>query len=269
MWTTIPLMLALSLAPGQGGKLDLTNARVTYGLLGADRSEKKFLPVDLLYIAFDIENISVDDEGKVVYSMGMEIVDSKDKTIYKGEPRKLEAYNSLGGNRVPASAYVELNADQPPGEYTVKVTVTDEVAKASKTLTHKFELGKKDFGMVRLQTTYDDQGMFAAPPRGVPGQSLWFNFLVVGFDRGSSKQPDVHVEMVVLDDKDKETVKKPFAGDVNEKSEKVPEKVIALPMQFRLTLNRPGKFTVKLRATDRIAKKTAEISFPVTVVEPK
>jgi hypothetical protein len=271
MWTTIPLVLALSLAPSQGGKLDLINARVTYGLLGPERSDKKFLPIDFLVIAFDIDNITVDDDGKVAYSMAMEIVDSKDKSIYKQEPRKLEAYNSLGGNRVPAVAYVDIRADQPPGDYTVKVTVTDEAAKVSKTLTHKFEVGKKDFGMVQLNTTYDDKGMIAAPPRGVVGQSLWFHFLTVGFERGKNnpKQPDIHVEMVVLDEKGKETLKKPFAGDVNEKSEKVPENVVALPMQFLLALNRPGKFTVKLRATDRIAKKTAEVSFPVEVVESK
>jgi hypothetical protein len=271
MWTYIPLVLALTLAPGQGGKLDLTNARVTYGLLGAERSEKKFLPVDLLVVAFDIENITVDDEGKVAYSMSMEVTDSKDKLIYKQEPRKLEAYNSLGGNRLPAFAMVEIGGDQPPGEYTVKVEVTDEAAKASKTLTRKFEVAKKDFGLVRLNTTYDDKGMLAAPPRGVVGQSLWFNFLAVGFERGktSPKQPDLHVEMVVVDDKDKETVKKPFSGVVNEKSEKVPENAIAVPMQFLLQLNRPGTFTVKLRATDRIGKKSVELKFPVVVVESK
>jgi hypothetical protein len=203
--------------------------------------------------------------------MGMEVIDSKDKVVYKQEPRKLEAYNSLGGNRLPAFAMVEIGADQPPGDYTVKVTVTDEAAKASKTLTHKFEVAKKDFGLVRLNATYDDKGTLSAPPRGVVGQSLWFNFLAVGFERSKTnpKQPDVHVEMVVTDDKDKETVRKPFSGDVNEKSEKVPENVVALPMQFLLTLNRPGKFTVKLRATDRIAKKTVELSFPVVVVESR
>jgi hypothetical protein len=33
--------------------------------------------------------------------------------------------------------------------------------------------------------------------------------------------------------------------------------------------NRPGKFVVKLKATDRVANKTAELSFPITVLEPK
>jgi hypothetical protein len=271
MWTTIPLALALSLAPGQGGKLDLTNARVTYGLLGSVRPETKFLPGDLYVVAFDIENVKVDPEGKVVYSMGMEVFTKEkgeEKSVYKQEPRKLEAYNSLGGNRLFGAAHVEIGLDQPPGEYTLKVEVTDVAAKASKTLTKKFEVAKKDFGLVRLNTTYDVDGRLPAPPGGVVGQLLWVNFLAVGFerDKNKQKQPDVHVEMVVTDDKGKETVEKPFSGEVNEK---VPENVVALPMQFLITLNRPGKFNVKLKATDRVSKKNVELSFPITVLEAK
>ena len=40
-------------------------------------------------------------------------------------------------------------------------------------------------------------------------------------------------------------------------------------MQFWLPLNRAGKFTVKLKATDVIGKKTAELSFPITVYDSK
>jgi hypothetical protein len=273
MWTMIPLALALSLAPGQGGKLelDLTNVRVTYGLLGAVRSEDTFLPGDLYLVAFDIENIKVDPEGKIVYSMGMEVFTKekgKEKSVYKQDPRKLEAYSSLGGNRLPAFAHVEIGLDQPEGDYTLKVDVKDEAAGTSKSLTSKFTVAKKDFGLVRLNTTYDGEGKFPAPPGGVVGQSLWVNFLAVGFKRDDNKQkqPNVHVEMVVKDDKGKETVEKPFSGEV---TEMVPATRTDLPMQFLLTLNRPGKYTVTLRAEDRVAKKKAELKFPIVVVEPK
>ena len=42
-----------------------------------------------------------------------------------------------------------------------------------------------------------------------------------------------------------------------------------VPRQFPLALNRPGKFTVELQATDRISKKTAKLSLPLTSVEQK
>jgi hypothetical protein len=37
-------------------------------------------------------------------------------------------------------------------------------------------------------------------------------------------------------------------------------------MHFLLSLNRPGKFTVELRATDQVSKKKAKLSFPLTVL---
>ena len=34
MWTTIALLAALGLAPGEAGQLELTNVRLTHGMLG-------------------------------------------------------------------------------------------------------------------------------------------------------------------------------------------------------------------------------------------
>jgi hypothetical protein len=45
----------------------------------------------------------------------------------------------------------------------------------------------------------------------------------------------------------------------------VPDNLPMVPMQFMLSLNRPGKFTVELTATDQVAKKTTKLSFPLTV----
>jgi hypothetical protein len=266
MWTTLPLALALSLAAGQAASpLTLANDRVTYGLLGAPRPDTKFLPGDRFLLAFDIENITIDKGGRIRYAMGMEVTDSNGKTHYRQDPRDLEAYNSLGGNRLPAFAHVDIGLDQPPGMYTLKVTVKDRATKTERALTRKFEVLKKDFGLVQLNTTSDPQGQMPAAPVGVVGQSLWVNFAAVGFDR-KNKQPDVHVEMRVYDENNKPTVPEPFTGDVNQG---VPADLQALPMQFLLALNRPGKYTVKLRASDKVAKKNVEITFPVTVLELK
>ena len=49
----------------------------------------------------------------------------------------------------------------------------------------------------------------------------------------------------------------------------MPGNVVALPMSFLLRINRPGKFTVELNATDKISNKTAKLTFPVTVLEQK
>ena len=62
------------------------------------------------------------------------------------------------------------------------------------------------------------------------------------------------------------TTGKPFVAVANEG---VPEKASLLAMQFSLALNRPGKFTVELKATDLIGNQITRLSFPVVVVKSR
>jgi hypothetical protein len=265
MWT-LTLLAALSLAPGQAGELELTNIRATYGFLGPTRPDSRLLPGDTFFVAFDIDNIRVDNTGKLRYSMVMEVTDSKNKVWFKRDPQELEGLNSLGGNHLPAFARVDLGLDQPPDQYTLKLSVTDRAAKTTKSFERKFEVLPKGFGLVRLQMTADPSGVLPGPALGVPGQTLWAHLTAVGLERGGDKkEPDMTIEMQVFDESDKPTLEKPVTGDCKE----LPKDVNVQPMDFPLTLNRPGKFTVRLKAVDKIARKTAEMAFPIMVVEVK
>jgi hypothetical protein len=264
MWTTIALIAALNLAPAQAGELTLSNLRSTYGMLGPQRASKKYIPGDLVVVSFDIDGIKADDSGKVLYSIGLEVTDPNGKLKFKRDPRELEANISLGGNTLPAYASVPVHMDDPPGQYTAKMTVTDLSTKASKSISGNFEVLPKAFGIANVSTTLDSEMHAPAPFLGT-GQSLWVNFHAIGFERAGG-QPNLSVEMKVLDENGKPTLKKPFTGEVNKD---IPEKVIALPMQFLLELNRPGKFTVELNATDKVTGKKATLSFPITVMQSK
>lgn len=272
MWTSAVCIAALMLAPEQGGDLELTNIRSTYGILGTNRPETKFLPGDQFFVAFDIENVRIDDNGKVLYSMAMEVVDGKEKVQFKQDPKDLTGDASLGGNRIAAFANVNIGLDQPPGAYTLRVTVTDRATKKTAKFERKFDVMERSFGVVRFTLSADVQGQLPAPHIAAAGQTLLVNFWVVGLERGGSKkQPDLSVEMQVYDDKDQPTLTKPFIGDIKElpKDLEMPKDMVIVPMDVPLALNRPGKFTVRIKATDRVSKKTAELSFPMMVLESK
>jgi hypothetical protein len=270
MWTRLVIIGVFALAPLQAGKLELNNVRPTFGVLGAPRPDTKVLPGDIFWLAFDMDNVKVAADGKAVYSMGVEFLqDGKVLVGEKDKDRPLTAENSLGGNRLPVFAKAEVGLDTKPGEYTMRVTVTDHTAKASAVVERKFQVQPVTFGLVRVGTSYDPAANMPAPMVGVPGQFMHVNFVVVGFDRDKSKkQPNLHVEMTMLDDKGKPVLATPESGDVPDKKNpnNVPENFRAIPMQFPLTLNRPGKFTVELKATDLITKKTATARFPLTVL---
>lgn len=266
MWATLAIATAVSLAPAQSGGLKLTNERATIGFLGGVRTDTKLLPGDVFFVAFDIVGLDVGKDGKVEYSMGMELKDSKGTTTFKQNPKPLETLNSLGGNSLPAFAAAEVGLDTKPGQYTLTVTVTDRRANKTVELKRSFDVVAAEFGLVRLSMSYDYEGKLPAPPTFVAGQSVWVNFMAVGFTRDKNGAPDLEVEMTVLDEKGQRVLPQPFKGEAGKD---VPANFKLVPMQFVLALNRAGKFKIELKATDRLGKKTGKATLDLVVTEPK
>jgi hypothetical protein len=261
MWTTIALLTSLGVAPAQGD-LALSHVRSTYGLLGPERRDETVAPGDVLFVCFDIDGIRVEDDGKVRYSMALELTDSSGKLAFKQEPKNLEARTSLGGSSAPAYARLNVGLDTPAGDYQLKITVKDLGSGKEQSLMRNLKVLPKDFALVRTTPTVDTEGQFTSAVF-ICGQGVWVHCSAVAFERDrTSKQPNVVFEMRVLDDSGKPTLAKPVTGSV---SKDVPDSLQGLPMAFPLTLNRAGKFTVELQATDQASGKKARMSFPIVV----
>jgi hypothetical protein len=263
MWTAFALAV-LGAAPAQAGELTLTRVRSTHGIMGPTRAEDKLLPGDTYVVCFDIGGMAVGADGKVSYSMGLEVTDAAGKVLFSQEPANLETTASLGGDRVPAFARIDVGLRQPPGEYTLKVSILDRATGRKGTLTRKATLLPKGFGMVRLALTADAEGNIPLPVFA-SGGTAFVHFGAVGFGRDKdSKQPSLRFAVRVLDESGKPTAEKERASEV---SKGVPADFLAVPMSFPLTLNRPGKFTVEVTATDATSNQRAKLSFPIKVID--
>lgn len=267
MLTTVALLAALTSSIGQADGLAITNVRQTWYLLGPARTDDKLLPGDSYNIAFDIQGLKVAADGKVQYAMGLQVTNSAGKVEFGAQPAPKEVYNALGGATVPAFANVDIGLNQAPGKYTLKVTVEDPVTKAKQELTRTFEVSKKDFGLVRLSTAADANMGIPTGPYGIPGQQVYLRFFAVGFERDpATKQPNINIEMKIVDENGKATQEKPFTDVVKAN---LPPDLLAIPLTFTLHLNRPGKFTVQFTAVDQVSKKSAKVSLPITVWDAK
>jgi hypothetical protein len=263
MWTSLALAASLSLTPAQASSLTLSNARATFGELGPARPDVKMLPGDIFFVSFDIEGIKVNDEGKVAYSMAMEVTDKNGKAIFKQQPVERNDFLPLGGTKLPARAFVSVGIDQEPGTCTCRVTVTDRAAKASQTIEKTFDVLPKAFGLVQVYAAYDPKGEIPASAGGAAGQSIWVHFAAVGFQRDTkTKQPNVNFELVVLNKDGTPTLPKPMTELVDRGVEPGDN---GIPMRFPLPLNRVGDFTLELKATDTLAKKTSKVTLPIHV----
>jgi hypothetical protein len=265
MFGTLAAAAALALSPAQGS-LNLTNVRTTYGELGAVRTDNRYLPGDWYFLAFDIEGITVNSEGKVSYAMSVEVTNKAGQPVFKQEkPVESDEFLPLGGNRLPGRAYVFLKPDQEPGTYVCKVTVSDRATKASKLLEKTFDVVRKELGLIGLVMSYDDKAAMPAPPSGVVGQNLFLHCFLVGFGRGADKKPSASVELRVYDDAKRPTLAKPLAATV---PKEIAEGDDAARIMFLLPLNREGTFTAELKAVDASTGKSATVSIPVRVLSP-
>lgn len=246
MWTTLAVVMALELAPAQAGKLELTNARFTYGMIGATRPDSKYLPGGSIYLAYDINNLKFDENGRASYSIAMEILDAAGKVLFAQNPQNQLAQNYLGGTSLPGVAHRPVPPKAKAGKYKIRLTVEDRTTKQKAILEREAEVLPPGFGLVDVYLSTDADGKVPSPPGGVVGQRLYVNFTVVGFGRDAkAKHPNVHVKLNILDDKGKPT----FSGGLGGKAYKdVPEELTAIPMQFGLVLNRAGDFVLELSA---------------------
>ena len=263
MWSTVALLLALQVAPAQNATLAIDNDRFLYGYHGAERKDSAFLPGDVVFLAFNIQNMTFDATGQASFSIGMEVLDGSGMSRFRQIPRNQQAHDYLGGGMLQSVADVQIPLTAPSGEYTIKLTITDRAAKVAKTLEKKVRVLPADFGLVHVHTTPDREGKVAATPIGTLGESLYVNFAVVGFQReDAKKQPSIEVSLRVLDDKGNATAAQPLTGKTDRD---IPEAMKLIPLQFGLTLNRVGRFTVELTATDKLSGKSARVSLPMLV----
>lgn len=272
MLTALAMAAVLGGTPAQPAELKLTNVRTTAGELGPAREVSKLLPGDIMFLAFDIDGLTIDAEGVARYSMMMEVTNAAGVRVLpppseKLEPRELSEFVPLRGSKIPARAYVTAGLDQPAGTYNCRIVVADLKTKTSGTLNTKFEIAKKDFGIVMVYTSHDPRGEFPAPTTGTVGQTVHIQFSIVTFERDpKTKQPDVEVEVQIFDDKGVGTLPTPRKQIQDAKSAfPVKEDAGAFGMQLPLFMNRPGKFTVEMKATDRVSKKTATYKLPFTI----
>jgi hypothetical protein len=275
MWATLTLMSALSMAPGQAGELQLSDARTTYGRLGPTRKDAKFLPGDVCFVTFTADGLKFDPKGNAKYSMQMELFDPAGKSKFKTTEEPKEVFSIQGGGKVALDAYASIPTDMAAGKYKMKIKVTDMGVSPPKTaeLTHEFEVAEKDFAIVRLNCAHDLGGpngpVFPSPGLGCVGEVLFLHFGLTGFDRDAKdKQPKLKLEIQMQDAEGKPTLPQAATEGLPKADDPVPEQLSVVPLWFPLMLTKPGKYTVELKATDLITKKTKTVTYPLTVVEP-
>ncbi len=258
MIRTLAAVLLLGLFPGLTPAIEIKNVRSSYGPLGPTRTSTKFLPGDELFMTYDIHALAVDAKtGKAVYETRLELLDDKQKLLFERKTPN-EVVPNLGGARMPGDLYLTIGTDFDPGRYTVKLTITDKLAKQSKAIVYAIEVLPRGFGFIGVR----------APALGLTAQAYHGIWHLVGFaPEGKKKLPNVDITIRLLDESDKLVVPEtkimlPAALPVDT------DKPEFVPVSFPLYLNRPGQFHIEITAVDKNASNAQiQMRIPLNVLE--
>jgi hypothetical protein len=253
----VAALFTLCLCPSLSSAVDIKNIRPCYGPLGATRFDKKCLPGDVFFMTYDLENLALDKTGKASYTTTLELLDAQQKVLFKKETPN-DVVPQLGGTRMPGDLHVIMGTKQAAGKYAIKLTVYDKLGKDGKAFTYNFEVVPEAFGFV------------GASAKAVEFQGTQYvaGFGLVNLTLDAKKQPNVEVKIQILDDSGKAVapvVQILIPRDMPADTEL--EKANFVPITFPIFLNRPGRYTIDVQAEDKIAKKTAKLSFPLTVID--
>ncbi|MCS6975987.1 MAG: hypothetical protein NZM31_03105 [Gemmatales bacterium] len=253
----------------QSDRLAVVNLRATFGELGPARPDWKIPLGDALHIAFDVTGLTTDLAGRIRYRVRLEVENSRGERVFAPEPGEVELLAVLGGNRARENLVMLTGLEQSPGNYRLKLTVTDLQARDSGrrevVAMQDFTLVPPDFNILRVQVTSDQAGQKPVPPLGGAGQTLFVQGVVVGFQRDTQKRHgSVLVELFIQD----ETGKTVSARPVPLQFPAIPPGLDYVPIRFDLPLTRPGSFRLVLKATDLLGKKTATVTLPLLVHDP-
>jgi len=102
---------------------------------------------------------------------------------------------------------------------------------------------------------------------GIVGESLFFRLKAVGIDRSQSK---VHATMTmqVIDDKGSEMLPKPYVINAELTRAEDVQRAMQLNFNGAVSLNRAGKYKIRVMVQDHIAKQTTTFETALVVAAP-
>ena len=244
-------------------ELEITQVRACYGPRGPERKSLEAVPGDQVFFSFRMQGLATDADGKVDMAMHMEIRDPAGITQSQKIPSR--DVLSLGGGTLTAVTNLNLGPQAIPGEYSIKVTIVDNLAKGTASFERTVTCKKLEFAIAQLGFFLDKEGKLPGSSTGIVGQALHMRLLAVGFDR---TQPKLKIIMLVqtLDKKGTELMPQPLRVEAATEDANAIATIPGVGFNAFLTPNRPGEFSLRITLIDDVSQRKTELTVPFTIL---
>jgi hypothetical protein len=263
--TGLAVVLLLFGATAVRADLTLRNIQAAYGALGPERKSPDYFPYDEVFFRYTITGLQTDRQGDIDVLIESKIIDENGKVI-PGSKDPVKAKLHLAGGTFSGSSTVRLLNQFAPGEYTLTVMVTDNLASESVQFSRKFRVKPVEFAVVAPRFFYGETNT-PAPAGGMVGQMLRVRLKVIGFEKSAGKI-DTELVVQILDADGKELLETPRHATLASADPTEVKNATHLNFTELIGLNRPGSFTLRLTVTDKLGNHTATLELPLKVSQP-
>jgi hypothetical protein len=262
-WMLIVALGLVAVEPAWG-QLKIVDVFACYGPRGPERKSLEVVAGDRVFFGFGVEGVQTDAEGKYDCLMELELRDAAGALLLK-QQQPLRDVLALGGGSFTAWRNLQFGPESPSGDFTLKTTVVDQLAKRSTSFERTVTCKKSDCAITNLVFFQDKEGKLPSTGTVVVGQLLHFRFLAVGFDRA---KPQVKYVMLVqtLDKDGRELLPKAIRAEVATNDANVIATAPGFAFGGALGMNRTGEFRIRFTLIDDVSERKTELTVPIKVV---
>jgi hypothetical protein len=254
------------LTDGAASGLRIERIEATYGPLWPERAPR-YYPGDKVTLRFVIVGASTDSQGNIQTEVTVALKDSRGREVRRKSFGEETTQVGVGQNRCFRWFTLVLDEDIQPGDYIVSATVTQIKNGATASFERRLTVLEHDLSFRAIGFYADKECTIELASAVRAGTALYYKVGLWGFDKSKGKV-DVTVSQTVLDEREK---RKLFQGITKREYHDDRGAVATMRVgvsQGRIPTRCPGRYLLKIAATDNIAGKSTTIEVPFSVSLP-
>lgn len=258
----VALGLLLLLAGGLRAEVRISHITAATGPYWPSKKDLVYYPGDLVSFRYLISGLQTDKDQAIDTTVTCAVFDSKGKLV-NSQSQPWTYHAVLGEGAGPHMTGFEVNDRYKPGDYTVKVTVQDNLADREASFERHITIRPEEWAISTVAFFRDPDGRLPGCLDAHLGDQLYYKMKIIGYDK---QRIDCEMRMELLDAKGEDIISKPFTQVFVNNNGELIRSVPYLRAEGALpTFTRPGKFILKITVVDHVNEKTAVYQAPVKI----
>jgi len=258
----LALGLMLLLAGGLRAEVRISHICAASGPYWPGKKQLVYYSGDVVSFRYQVAGLQTDKSHAIDATVTCTVTNSNGKLV-NSQSQPWNYHAVMGDGAGPHMTGFEVNERYKPGDYTVKVTVKDNLGESESSFERRVSIRPEEWAIAAVAFFRDPEGRHPGCLDAPLGEQLYYKMKIIGYDK---QRIDCEMHMELLDDTGKDIISKPFTQVFINNNSQLIKSVPYLRAEGALpTFTRPGDFTLKITVVDHVNEKTATYEAPVKI----